>query len=143
MSDTTINELSVPPHVQGLMQAERHMLYARHTVEGTLGRFGVTWCGYLLLSAAARRDNMSYRDLCAQAGLSSSTVPILVNAMCQEDLLTCVAESSRQGGRVLVTLTGQGHQRIEAIHQTVEPVAEPLLSTLVDLLHPEDPSSVR
>ena len=136
MSDTRSNELSVPPHAHGLMQAERHMLYARHTVEGALGPFGVTWCGYLLLSAVARRDKMSYRELVSEAGLATSTVPVLVNAMCQEELLTCSAESSRQGGRVLVTLTDQGRQRVEAIHRRVEPVAEPLLATLVDLLNP-------
>jgi hypothetical protein len=79
MSDTTISELHVPPNAHGLMRAERHLVYARHMVEGTLGRFGVTWCGYLLLSAAAQRDGMSYRELAAGAGLSSGTVPVLVN----------------------------------------------------------------
>jgi hypothetical protein len=97
MSDT---QISVPPNVQGLMRA------------GTLGRFGVTWCGYLLLSAAAGRDCMTYRELAAGAGLSFGTVPVLVNTMCQEELLTRTAESWRQGGRVLVTMTEQGRQHM-------------------------------
>lgn len=142
MSDSAPMELHVPPNAHVLMRADRHMVYARHMVEGMLGRFGVTWCGYLLLSEAARHDRMSYRELAAGAGLSSGTVPVLVDTMCQEDLLTRSAESSRQGGRVLVTMTDQGHQHVEAIHHCVEPVAKPLLYELVELLRIGDPSDL-
>ena len=135
MSDGWTAPDGVPANAAGLMRLDRLVSGARRAVETTvLVRSGVSWGGYLLLSAAATADRLSYRDLADVSRVAAATVPHLVDTLHRARLLSRTRETGQPGGRILVTLTHAGRTQLAAVHALVEPVADTLLRGLADLL---------
>jgi DNA-binding MarR family transcriptional regulator len=124
-----------PAGVHALTRLERQVCAARMVIDAeVLGGSGVTWCGYLLLSAVARRDRMELRELADQAKIAPGTVTNLVGMLHRAGWLRRSTESASGGGRVLVALTPAGRGKLEALHATIEPLARTLLAGIRELL---------